>query len=77
MNMANRDKIFNALCEMSDRQVDPIVKSRIRQFIGRSDSEIKDELKILIDDIVYGSLTSDFEVMVLDTIWREAVKGSQ
>jgi hypothetical protein len=54
---------------MSDRQVDPAVKTRLATLRGRANADIKDELLGLIDDIVYCSWTSDFEIMVLETIW--------
>lgn len=64
-----RDKMFDILCQMSDRQVDPKAKERIKALMGRPNEEIKDELLGLIDDIVYCSWTSSFEIKVLETIW--------
>ena len=69
MEVADRDEMFNILCEMSDRQVDRKVKDRLKAFLGRPNEEIKDELLGLVDDIVFYSWTSDFEIKVLEQIW--------
>lgn len=69
MEVEKRDEMFNILSGMSDRQVDPAAKARLKTLIGRPNAEIKDELLGLIDDIVYCAWTSDFEIRVLETIW--------
>ena len=69
MEIDKRDEMFDMISGMSDRQVDPAVKTRLATLRGRANADIKDELLGLIDDIVYCSWTSDFEIMVLETIW--------
>ncbi len=69
MDQAKRDEMFGILCEMSDRQVDPKAKQRLRAFVGRTNEEIKDELLGLIDDIVHASWTSGFEIRCLHAMW--------
>lgn len=71
MDVEKRDEMFGILCKMSDRQVDPAVKARLQGFIGRPNEEVKDELLGLIDDTVYCSWTSNFEIQVMESIWFE------
>ena len=71
MSTKHRDKILNTLCCMSDRQVDDKIKPKIRALIGRSNEDIKDDLLSIIDECVYGALTSDFEIRVLNIIWQQ------
>ena len=76
MEADKRDEMFDMLCSMSDRQVDPQVKARLKTLKGRPNEEIKDELLGLIDDIVYCAWTSDFEIKVLNAMW-EQIGGSK
>jgi hypothetical protein len=64
-----RDDMLNVMCEMSDRQVDPKAKERMKLMLGRSNADIKDELLGLLDDIAFYAWTSDFEIRVLERIW--------
>lgn len=66
-----RDNLFHILCQMSDNQVDPTVKERLEEFIGKPDEDILTPLLYLIDDCCYFSLTSEFEINVLDRIWKD------
>lgn len=76
MNETDRDAAFNLLIAMSDRQVDPIVKRRLTAMLGRPNAEIKNRLLGLMDDVAFGELTSNFELRVLDFIWRNACGGT-
>lgn len=75
MDITKRDEMFDILCRLSDRQCDPIVKKRIKTLMGRPNEEIKDELLGIIDDAVYSSLTSNFEIMAMNHIWQ-AIGGT-
>ena len=63
--MENRDLIFDAICKMSDGQVDPIVKTSLKEMIGKEDIAIEEDLAKLIGNIRYCSLTSGFELECL------------
>lgn len=76
LEVKKRDEMFATIMEMSDRQVDPIVKNRLKSFLNRSNEDIKDELLGLIDDIVCCSWTSDFEISILNIIWMN-IGGSK
>lgn len=76
MEITERDKVFETICAISDRNVDPAVKVRLREFIGRENADIKDELLGLIDDIVFCAWTSDFELNVLHVVWLQ-IGGSE
>jgi hypothetical protein len=67
-----RDKILDGLLHLSDRQFDPIAKEKVREIIGLPDEEAKKKLLFLVDDCVYGSLSSSFEIKVLDVLYRQA-----
>ena len=67
-----RDKILDGLLHLSDRQFDPIAKSQVREIIGLPDEEARRRLLFLVDDCVYGSLSSAFEIKVLDELYRRA-----
>lgn len=69
MEVAERDKMFDLIAGMSDRQVDPQAKTRLKALMGRPNEEIKWELLGLIDDIAFYAWTSGFEIRVLHTIW--------
>lgn len=69
MEQKDRDEAFDLIAGMSDRQVDPQVKTRLKAMMGQPNEEIKDELLGLIDDIAFYAWTSDFEIRVLHTIW--------
>ena len=71
-----RDEIFGMICEMSHQQVEPVVKTRLKAMAGKSNEDIKDELLGLIDDIVFCSWTSGFEIKILDHVWH-SIGGSQ
>ena len=71
-----RDEMFEIMIQMSDRQVDPQVKTRLKTFIGKPNEEVKDQLIDLINDVVHYALTSDFEIKVMDIIWKE-IGGTQ
>lgn len=71
MEAGYRDKLFEILCGLSDRQFDDRAKERLRAMIGRPNEDIKDELLGLIDDIVLYAWSSDFEINALDFIWKK------
>lgn len=71
MTTDDRDHMFDIICQMSDSQVDPVVKTTLKEFIGKPNEEVKDPLIDLLDKIVYSALTSDFEIKVLNYIWFE------
>lgn len=70
LTIEHRDEMFGMICKMSDMQVDEAVKVRLRHFMGKPHDEIKDWLLGLIEDCRFASLTSSFEMQVLDTVWR-------
>lgn len=76
MNIETRDNTFDIICKISDQNVDPIIKNRLHAMVGRPNEDIKDELLGLIDDIVFSSLTSDFVIQCLSTVW-ESIGGSK
>jgi len=71
MDIETRNKALEILCSMSDRQVDPQAKFRIRPMLIMSNEELIEPLLYLLDDCCYYSWTSDFEIMVLDHIWKQ------
>lgn len=75
LDIEQRDKVFGIFCKLSDQQCDPVVKGRLQKMVGRPNVEIKDELLGIIDDAVYSSLTSGFEIAALRYIW-DTIGGS-
>ena len=68
-----RDKILNGLLQLSDRQFDPHAKEGVKKIIGMKDNEeARKEILFLLDECVFGSLCSDFEIRVLDILYRQA-----
>lgn len=67
-----RDEILDGLLHLSDRQFDPIAKKQVREIVGLSDEEVRKPLLFLLDDCVYGALCSDFEIMVMNELYRRA-----
>ena len=76
MEIQDRDEMFNMICQMSDQQVDENVKRRLQKLIGRPNTDIKDELLGLIDDIAFYAWTSNFEIQALHVIWLN-IGGSE
>lgn len=70
MSLELRDETFRTLCKISDQNCDQHVKRRLTAMIGRSHTDIKDELLGLLDDAACYAWTSDFEMMVMDAVWR-------
>lgn len=71
MNIEERDHMFDLICQMSDRQVDPYVKRRLPPLKSKPNEEIKDELLGIIDAIIYCAFTSSFELTMLQIIWKD------
>lgn len=71
MDIQFRDKILSTLCSMSDQQIDPQLKGRLRKLIGRDNHLIKNELLQILDDAVHYSWCSNFEIEMMDFIWRQ------
>jgi hypothetical protein len=69
MEESARDEMIDILCTMSDRQVEPCVKPRLREIKGRPNAEVLDEFMGIIDDCVFAAWTSDFEIKVMHTMW--------
>ena len=67
-SIESRDQLFNLICGGNDREVDPQVKDRLREFLGKANDEVKDPLLGLIDDCVFCSLTSDAVICCLNFI---------
>ena len=67
-----RDEILDGLLHLSDRQFDPLAKEQVRGLIGLSDEDVRKPLLFLIDDCVHASLSSAFEIKVLDELYRRA-----
>lgn len=71
MDVKIRDDLFFTICQMSHNSVDPQVKKRIEEMVGRSNEDVKDELLGLIDDIAYYALTTGVVQTSLDIIWKQ------
>lgn len=63
-----RDAILSELLHLSDRQLDPAAKKRIRDLIGLSDRDVREPLHNLRDLCVRYSWCSSFELSVLTVL---------
>jgi hypothetical protein len=68
----SRDVILESLLKLSDRQLDPVAKDKLRELIGLTDEEVRKPLLFILDDCVHGSLCSNFEITVMDALYRSA-----
>lgn len=76
MKQEDRDELFLILTQLSDAQFDPAPKAHLKTLMGRPNEEIRKELLFLLDDCVYGSLCSSFEIAALDAIYH-SIGGSE
>ena len=67
-----RDEILTSMLGLSDRRFDPSAKENVKKLIGMSDEEVRKPLIFLLDDCVYGSLCSGFDINLLDVLYRQA-----
>lgn len=69
----NPKDALHQFLKLSDRSFDPIAKDKLRNLLEteRTDEEMRVGVKELLDMCVHGSLCSDFEILVLDFIWKE------
>lgn len=67
-----RDEALGILLKLSDQQFDASAKAKVREIIGKSNEEAKKPLLFLLDDCVYSSLCSSFEIHVLDILYKQA-----
>ena len=67
-----RDEILTGMLGLSDQQFDPSAKEKVREIIGKPDEEARKPLLFLLDDCVYSSLCSGFEIQVLDILYKQA-----
>jgi hypothetical protein len=76
MNIEERDTLFEMLMEFSDEQFDPLAKNRLKDLIGKPNEEVSYKLLGIIDDCVYCSFCSSFELKAMNMIY-EAIGGDQ
>lgn len=72
-----KDDILFMLCELSEDQLDPSVKTKLLALVGLSCKDTKDKLLAILDDCVAGSLCSGFVITTLDLLWRDFCGGTQ
>ncbi len=61
--------LIDVLIQAPDRQLDDKLKPRLTALKNRPLPEIKDELLGIIDDCVFGSLTSGMVIRLLHNFW--------
>jgi hypothetical protein len=69
------DEMLNLLSTASDRQIDKIITTRLKELIGKPLPEIKTGVMHAIDDCVYGSLSSGFALEVLNILHEVYLGG--
>lgn len=69
MKKEARDKLLVELVNAPDRQLDKSMCEYLDGLIGKSDEEVKQGLKYVLDQSANGGLASDFIMTVLHTIW--------
>jgi len=69
------DEMLNLLSTASDRQIDKIITTRLKELIGKPLPEIKTGVMRAIDDCVYGSLSSGFALEALNILHEVYLGG--
>lgn len=64
-----RNKLLVELSNAPDRQLDSSMTEYLKGLIGKTDEEVKEGLKYVLDQSANGALASDFIMTVLHTLW--------
>lgn len=65
----NQNEFIHLVCSMSDREVDPTVKTRLAALRNKPNSEIIEEWLSILDDCCNYALTNDFIISCLSAAW--------
>lgn len=66
------DEILEALASAPDSQIDASITPRLKALVGLPPDAIAARMKLILDDCAYSALASDFAMMAMDAVWREA-----
>jgi len=67
-------EIIENLLKLSDEQLDSYAKQKLKRWLDLDEIDQPGYLLCIIDDIVHGSLSSSFELQVLNTLWETTKK---
>ena len=73
--MNSFDQLLKTISEAPEGQLDPAMAERVGRLVGCDLEIVAHELKEILDLCAYGSLASDFTMMVLDHAWQSAKQG--
>jgi hypothetical protein len=68
-------EVVNKMMNLSDRQLDPYAKQKLERLLTVEDIDKPGYLLCILDDMVHGALSSDFEIQCLDLLWKRLKIG--
>ncbi len=75
--MSISEDIIKAIATAPESQLDPSMKPRLLDLIGKPNKDVAEGLKKILDECAHAALASDFVMVALDGAWKECLKAAQ